>query len=338
MFDRVVRSVAAVNGMPRAAAGVRAAAGHGQDAGASCAPTSTARDPITGRPVMQEVDRGAHPAVRRRGASRPVEFDRSTPRLVEPDTEENLHRLFLDNHWTDKLPIVLPTEERVAAMLAAHQPQARRDRRAHAADALPRVLGVHGREGRGERGDGRRPAGVLPGDPGAGGDRRERARQHAPARRRRWRSSTARSATRSDERGHRRAWGRTTTPTPRSGAPRAALAEPPGRLGARAHLHGLAGQQLRLQQRHLRRERGAQPLGAVPRPARLPARPTARSASSAAAAPPPSRSGCASSTGASTSRNMLRGMDPHDAADAACSTRSPRASSSTAAASTRRSS
>src|SRR5206468_4499459 len=35
------------------------------------------------------------------------------------DTEENLHRLFLDNHWTDMLPIVLPTEERVAAMLAS---------------------------------------------------------------------------------------------------------------------------------------------------------------------------------------------------------------------------
>jgi hypothetical protein len=47
-----------------------------------------------------------------------VEYDRSTPRLVAPDTEENLHRLFLDNRWTDCLPIVLPTEERVAAMLA----------------------------------------------------------------------------------------------------------------------------------------------------------------------------------------------------------------------------
>src|SRR5260370_32323233 len=49
----------------------------------------------------------------------PAEFDRSTPRLVEPDTEENLHRLFLERDWTDKLPIILPTQERVAAMLAA---------------------------------------------------------------------------------------------------------------------------------------------------------------------------------------------------------------------------
>ena len=37
---------------------------------------------------------------------------------MEPDTEENLHELFRENHWTDYLPIVLPTEERVEAMLA----------------------------------------------------------------------------------------------------------------------------------------------------------------------------------------------------------------------------
>ena len=42
----------------------------------------------------------------------------STPRLVEPDTEDNLQQQFLDNGWTDKLPIVIPTEERVAEMLA----------------------------------------------------------------------------------------------------------------------------------------------------------------------------------------------------------------------------
>jgi len=45
------------------------------------------------------------------------EYDRSTPRLVEPDSEENLRRLFLERNWTDTLPIVLPTEERVGAML-----------------------------------------------------------------------------------------------------------------------------------------------------------------------------------------------------------------------------
>ena len=48
----------------------------------------------------------------------PRPLERSTPRLLEPDSEDNLHRLFLENHFTDCLPIVLPTEQRVEAMLA----------------------------------------------------------------------------------------------------------------------------------------------------------------------------------------------------------------------------
>ncbi len=39
------------------------------------------------------------------------------PRLLPPDTEDNLQRLFKDKDWTDYLPVTLPTEERVAAML-----------------------------------------------------------------------------------------------------------------------------------------------------------------------------------------------------------------------------
>jgi hypothetical protein len=49
-------------------------------------------------------------------------FERTTPRFVEPDTEDNLQRQFHENNWTDELPVVLPTEKRVAA--SAHQPQA----------------------------------------------------------------------------------------------------------------------------------------------------------------------------------------------------------------------
>src|SRR6202043_1313212 len=44
--------------------------------------------------------------------------------LIGPETEDNLQKLFLDNDWTDKLPIVLPTRERVDAMLhgTSHPP------------------------------------------------------------------------------------------------------------------------------------------------------------------------------------------------------------------------
>jgi len=40
------------------------------------------------------------------------------PRLLEPATAANLHQLFKDREWTDFNPIILPTEKKVAAMLA----------------------------------------------------------------------------------------------------------------------------------------------------------------------------------------------------------------------------
>jgi len=115
-FDRVVRSVADVSGM----SGLRQVFVPQPIMGKTAAQLRAyidGTDPISGRPVMQEVIEGlTRPFA---GDEATVEHDRSTPRFVEPDTEENLHRLFLDNRWTDMLPIVLPTEERVAAMLAA---------------------------------------------------------------------------------------------------------------------------------------------------------------------------------------------------------------------------
>jgi hypothetical protein len=81
------------------------------------------KDPITGKPVMEEIIQAL---------TKPLtEEEKKTgfletvlPRLVEPDTKENLQRLFFKNGWTDGLPIVLPTEERVAAMLkgSSHKP------------------------------------------------------------------------------------------------------------------------------------------------------------------------------------------------------------------------
>jgi hypothetical protein len=47
----------------------------------------------------------------------PPEPSPSESRFLGPDTEENLQRLFKDLDYTDYLPIILPTEERVADML-----------------------------------------------------------------------------------------------------------------------------------------------------------------------------------------------------------------------------
>jgi hypothetical protein len=73
-------------------------------------------DPCTGQPVMKEIVDALTQGL---AANAPGDepYARSTPRLQEPATEDELHALFEQNLWTDHLPIVLPTEERVAAML-----------------------------------------------------------------------------------------------------------------------------------------------------------------------------------------------------------------------------
>jgi hypothetical protein len=75
-------------------------------------------DPISGRPFMQQVLDGLTGPLEDADLQG-LSFERTTPRLLEPDTEHNLHRLFEENRWTDFLPIVLPTEARVEAMLEA---------------------------------------------------------------------------------------------------------------------------------------------------------------------------------------------------------------------------
>jgi hypothetical protein len=73
-------------------------------------------DPVAKRPFMQGVLEGLTRPLDDKDL-KGVSFERSTPRLVPPATEEELQQLFIDNKWTDFLPVTLPTEERVAAML-----------------------------------------------------------------------------------------------------------------------------------------------------------------------------------------------------------------------------
>ena len=74
------------------------------------------QDPVSKQPFMQEVLSGLLSPLDEADLQG-LTFERTTPRLVESDTEDNLQRLFEENHWTDMLPIVLPTEARVEAML-----------------------------------------------------------------------------------------------------------------------------------------------------------------------------------------------------------------------------
>src|SRR5215470_18954178 len=116
IFERAVRSVARVNGIPRARVAFVPQPVMGKSPGELRAYVD-GNDPVTGRPVMQEVIEGLTRPFDAEDLAK-VTYERTTPRLVEPASEEDLHQLFLENNWTDNLPIILPTEERVAEMLA----------------------------------------------------------------------------------------------------------------------------------------------------------------------------------------------------------------------------
>mgnify|MGYP005852304207 CR=1 FL=1 len=77
------------------------------------------KDIVSGKPMMRAfIDALTLPLTdREKYKGPPPEPSPAESRFLGPDTEENLQRLFIDRDWTDYLPIVLPTEERVADML-----------------------------------------------------------------------------------------------------------------------------------------------------------------------------------------------------------------------------
>ncbi|MBT3551541.1 MAG: hypothetical protein HOO19_18090 [Rhodospirillaceae bacterium] len=122
VFARLAQSVALANGMPttrqayvpQPLVGMTAEGLRGYIQGI---------DPINDRPFMQELIEGLSAPLNDNDLTG-TSFERTADKFLEPDTEDNLRQLFEDNHWTDFMPIVLPTEERVAAMLkgTSHAP------------------------------------------------------------------------------------------------------------------------------------------------------------------------------------------------------------------------
>ena len=84
------------------------------------------KDVVSGKPMMQAfIDALTAPLTDKEKYKGPApEPDPEASRFLGPETEENLHQLFKDLDYTDYLPIVLPTEERVANMLkgTSHEP------------------------------------------------------------------------------------------------------------------------------------------------------------------------------------------------------------------------
>lgn len=116
VFSGLVASTVKMHGMPRARQ-VFIPTPVLNKTGAELRAYIDGNDPVTHQPFMAEVFEALTSPLAPTDL-RGTGFDRSTPRLLEPDTEENLQRLFAQQRWTDFLPVVLPTEERVEAMLA----------------------------------------------------------------------------------------------------------------------------------------------------------------------------------------------------------------------------
>jgi hypothetical protein len=73
-------------------------------------------NPKTGKPVMKEiVEKFIKPLTAEE--SKTGEIIRTKGPATFTDTPEKLQAMFMDNRWTDYLPVVLPTEELVNAML-----------------------------------------------------------------------------------------------------------------------------------------------------------------------------------------------------------------------------
>ena len=116
VFARLARSVARANGMPttRQAFVPQPVVGRSPE---ELRAYVDGEDPVNGGPFMHQVIEGLTNPLQDDDLNG-MSFDRSAPRLLDADTEDNLQQLFVQERWSDFLPIVLPTEERVAAMLA----------------------------------------------------------------------------------------------------------------------------------------------------------------------------------------------------------------------------
>ncbi len=81
-------------------------------------------DAVTGKPIMEQIIEALIKPLSEEEQMTGLPASATEPRLLPPDTEENLQDLFKARDWTDYLPVVLPTEEKVSAMLkgTSHKP------------------------------------------------------------------------------------------------------------------------------------------------------------------------------------------------------------------------
>ncbi len=82
------------------------------------------KDPLTGKPIVDELVTALTTPLTAEEKKTGFLMRDPQPRLLPPDTPTNLVKFFEKNLWTDGLPIILPTEAKVAEMLkgTSHKP------------------------------------------------------------------------------------------------------------------------------------------------------------------------------------------------------------------------
>ena len=83
------------------------------------------KDTVSGKPMMQAiVDALTKPLTDAENMAGTPAESAPEPRLLPADTEDNLQLCFKEKGWTDYNPVIIPTQERVAAMLkgTSHKP------------------------------------------------------------------------------------------------------------------------------------------------------------------------------------------------------------------------
>jgi hypothetical protein len=80
-------------------------------------------DPVNKKPVLDEITEGLTRQPSGEEKKTGI-IKRPVSRVLAPDTTERIAQIFLDNGWTDGLPIGLPTEQKVSEMLkgTSHKP------------------------------------------------------------------------------------------------------------------------------------------------------------------------------------------------------------------------
>ena len=75
------------------------------------------KDPITGKQVIREIVDALTKPLSDEDKKTGIVERAAQPRIIGPQTPDNLLRIFQANGWTDNLPIILPTEQKVEKML-----------------------------------------------------------------------------------------------------------------------------------------------------------------------------------------------------------------------------